>query len=129
MMITGITFFSLCSFTGETTTGVDADVNAILTAMGITTVVDEAALEAKYPSIKVTQVAFSNGMDVQLSFANPTAQNYNLDIYDYEGNPVASFNNIIDSKQNVPATFFNRGSYTYKLTGEGNVYAGKFFYQ
>ncbi|MDX2000976.1 MAG: hypothetical protein SFW35_00960 [Chitinophagales bacterium] len=122
-------FFSLCSFTsgGESTNeNKDADVSAILKEMGISTSVDEAALEAKYPSVKVT---VNSGSNIMLAFNNPTAQYYNLEVFDSEGSMVASYSNIMDAKVAVASTSFERGAYTYKLTGEGNTFAGKFFYQ
>ena len=136
MAITGIAFITACSFTlrpsnSENKTEVssnakDLDVSMILNTMGISTKVDEAELNAKYPAVKMNTAADKG---INLGFSNPMAQPYQLDVFDTEGNLVASVNNIISPSVTLSASIFTQGSYIYKLTGEGNTYAGKFFYQ
>lgn len=137
LALVGFGFFSMCSFTvkntdeSAATTDVssnpkDLDVQMILNGLGIATKVDQAALENQYPSVNLNINAVKG---ISLGFNNPLAQPYNLDVFDSEGNLVASMNNIISPEVSVPANLFSQGSYVYKLTGEGNTYAGKFFYQ
>jgi hypothetical protein len=135
LALVGLGFFSMCSFTVKnadenTATEVssnpkDLDVQMILNGLGVATKVDQAALEAKYPSANLN---INKAQGIKLAFNNPMAQPYNLDVFDSEGVLVASMNNIIAPEVSLPANMFNQGSYVYKLTGEGNTYAGKFFY-
>ncbi len=102
----------------------DVDVNAFMALMGITTQVDEQELEAKYPGVSV---AVQTGNNVEIKFANPTAQEYRLDIYDLDGNILVTYVDIYGDTVKVDNRFVGAiGSYIYKLTGQGNTYAGKF---
>lgn len=132
------TIISLSSFTGGSTTMAapspakapvanaqqEIDVNAYMASLGMTTTVDETELEEQYPGVSV---AFMTGNNVEIKFANPTAQQYRLDIYDAEGNIVVSYVDIFGDTVQIDNRFVGGyGSYLYKLSGEGNTYAGKF---
>jgi hypothetical protein len=102
----------------------EIDVNAYMATLGLTTTVDDKELEAEYPSVSVE---FLNGNNVEIKFANPTAQQYRLDIYDAEGNIVVTYVDIFGDTVNIENRFVgSTGNYLYKLSGEGNTYAGKF---
>ncbi len=106
------------------TTSLEIDVNQYMAALGLTTSVDEKALETQYPSVAVE---FLGGDGVEIKFANPTAQYYRLDIYDLDGNVLVSYEDIYGDTVKVDNRFVAAtGSYIYKLVGEGNTYAGKF---
>lgn len=107
-----------------TSTSMDIDVNAFLTSLGLTTEVDEKQLEAEYPSVSV---AVNTGSNVEIKFANPTAQGYRLDVYDIDGNILVTYVDIYGDTVKIDQRFVGAiGSYLYKLSGEGNTYAGKF---
>jgi hypothetical protein len=106
------------------TTSTDIDVHAYLAALGMTTQVDEAKLAAQYPGVSLAVVGNSG---VEIKFANPTAQEYRLDIYDLDGNILVTYVDIYGDTVQVDQRFVAAfGSYIYKLSGEGNTYAGKF---
>lgn len=131
--------FTLSSFTNKSGTApkidakpspvvtpksLDIDVSAFMASIGITTQVDEQELEAKYPSVSV---AVQTGNDVEIKFANPTAQEYRLDIYDLDGNILVTYVDIYGDTVKIDNRYVGAiGSYIYKLTGQGNTYAGKF---
>lgn len=103
----------------------EIDVQAYVASLGLTTSVDEKALAAQYPIVDVAFVGGNNG--VEIKFANPTAQNYRLDIYDAQGNILVTYVDIYSETVKVDSRFVaGTGKYLYKLTGEGNTYAGKF---
>ena len=132
MALVGISFFTVCSFTVNkdsknnvsevNSNPKDLDVQMILKGLGIATSADET----KYASVKVDAAA-AKGFN--LGFNNPTAKPYSLVVFDTDGNMIASVDNIEEPSVSLPPSMFNKGSYIYKLTGEGNTYAGKFFYQ
>lgn len=102
----------------------DIDVNAFLESLGLSTQVNEQELEAKYPSVSV---AVKSDKGVEIKFANPTAQQYRLDVYDLDGNILVTYVDIYGDTVKIDNRFVGAiGSYLYKLTGEGNTYAGKF---
>jgi hypothetical protein len=64
---------------------------------------------------------------VEIKFANPTAQEYRVDIYNMDGNILVTYVDIYGDTVKVDPRFVAAfGSYIYKLSGEGNTYAGKF---
>jgi hypothetical protein len=102
----------------------DIDVNAFMASLGFATQVDEKQLEAQYPSVSV---AVNTGSNVEIKFADPTAQEYRLDIYDINGNILVTYIDIYGDTVKIDERFVGAfGSYLYKLSGEGNTYAGKF---
>ncbi len=104
--------------------GVDIDVNAFMASLGMSTMVDEKQLLEQYPGVTV---AMHSNTGVEIKFANPTAQQYRLDIYDLDGNILVTYVDIYGDTVKVDQRFVAAfGSYLYKLTGEGNTYAGKF---
>ncbi len=112
------------SANGTATSTLDIDVNAFMASLGLATQVDEKELEAQYPSVSV---AFNTGSNVEIKFANPTAQEYRLDIYDIDGNILVTYVDIYGDTVKIDERFVGAfGSYLYKLSGEGNTYAGKF---
>lgn len=110
--------------TVTTPSTLDIDVNAFMASLGLATQVDEKQLEAQYPSVSV---AVNTGSNVEIKFANPTAQEYRLDIYDIDGNILVTYVDIYGDTVKIDERFVGAfGSYLYKLSGEGNTYAGKF---
>lgn len=108
----------------EASTAKDVDVNALLSSWGIRTQVNEQELQAQYPGVSVAPV---QGSGVEIKFANPAARQYRLDIYDLEGNVLVTYIDIFGDTVKVDNRFVaGNGSYLYKLSGEGNTYAGKF---
>ena len=106
------------------TTAKEVDVQAFMASLGLPMQVDAQQLEQQYPGVSL---AFQNGNGVEIKFANPTAQEYRLDIYDMNGNILVSYVDIYGDTVEVDSRFVGTyGSYLYKLTGEGNTYAGKF---
>lgn len=100
----------------------DVDVMAFLDKAGIKVRVDEEALVEKYGLVDL-EVADKS---INMSFPNPKEDNYTLDIYDLQGNPIISLIDIYDDEVSVETMYLQSTEYLYKLRGNGNLYAGKF---
>lgn len=105
----------------------DIDVDAFLQEMGITTKVDEEALNKKYPSVKL----FPNPATEQINieFYNPDTKPFRLEVYDLGGTLVMQQNNVNQSKIEIQRGWLSSGVYTYKLTGNANTHCGKFIFK
>lgn len=103
----------------------DQNVLAYLNKMGITVKIDKEAFDQQFPGV---DLKVESGSRVAMAFPNETAGKYQLDIYDNDGNPVVTFTDIHSDEVSVDSGFFNEGSYIYKISGEGVLYAGKFDY-
>lgn len=103
----------------------DQNVIAYLAKMGISVKLDAEAFNAAHPGV---DLKVESGSKVAMAFPNEAAGKYQLDIYDNNGNPVVTFTDIHSDEVSVDSGFFEEGSYIYKLSGDGVLYAGKFDY-
>lgn len=103
------------------------DINVLdyLKTIGVPVKVNVHELTKKYGEV---DLEVDQDKQVVLSFPNPASQNFQLDIYDMNGNPVVTYMDIFDAKVSVDSAFLDNGEYIYKLAGDGNLYAGKFAY-
>lgn len=113
----------MASLPGNTTK--DKDVVAYLKEMGVRFMLDDSSFNELFPGVDLELA----NEQVNLEFPNATASEYQLDIYDKFGNPVVSLIDIFSDEVSVDGGFFEEGTYIYKLTGAGNLYAGKFEYE
>lgn len=131
---------ALCSFQWETNEKVgftnkslqtteiknpkDQDVSSMLEELGIQTKVNEQLLAQNNPGVIIS----NNDEDdkLRLEFYNPNEKNYTLNIYGPDGQLVVSYINIYSPYTIIDKAYFDSDIYTYKLTGEGNTYAGRF---
>jgi hypothetical protein len=104
----------------------DVDVAAMLQDMGIATSVDEQALETKFPSVKI----FPNPaiQSITMQFYNPNHKPFRLEVYDLKGVMVYMRQNITTSEIILFRGNLDKGTYLYKLTGNGNIYSGKIIF-
>lgn len=113
----------LPSKTEVSTNGKDVDVTAYLNNLGVATVVDEAALTERYGNIELTQV---KGDKLTWSFPNKDGKGFTLEVYNNYGDRVVTLMDIYNNEVSLDAGFFGTDTYIYKLSGNGNTYAGKF---
>lgn len=105
------------------TNGKDVDVTAYLSNLGITTKVDEAALIERYGNVELTQTV---GDRLTWSFPNAEGKGFTLEVYNDYGDRVVTLMDIYNNEVSLDAGFFGTETYIYKLSGNGNTYAGKF---
>ena len=103
------------------------DINVLdyLKTIGVNVKVNVHELTRKYGEV---DLEVDEARKVVLNFPNPEASNFQLDIYDMNGNPVITYLDIYDAQVAVDSNFLDNGTYIYKLAGNGNLYAGKFDY-
>jgi hypothetical protein len=106
-----------------TASGTDYDIDAYLNDQGIKTSVNEEELNAKYG----TQL-FIDPIDgkTTISFRNPNAHGYKLEIYDINKGLVATFVNINGQQITIDKELFASGAYIFKLEGDQNLFCGTF---
>lgn len=104
----------------------DKDVVAYMKEMGLKFMIDDAAFNEMFPGVDLN---IDTKKQVNLEFPNATASKYQLDIFDKYGSPVVTLVDIFSDEVAVDSEFFEEGTYIYKLTGAGNLYAGKFEYE
>lgn len=101
----------------------DVDVAAMLDEMGIPTEVDEKALEEKYPGVNIKM----GEQELIFTFEGQGEQPYTLLIFDNFGNHLISYLNIEDGHVQVEREVLrDNTNFTYRLTGNGDTYAGRF---
>lgn len=105
------------------THGKDVDAMAYLSNMGIAVTVDEAALTERYGNVELTQVP---GDKLTWSFPNGAGKGFTLEVYNNFGDRVVTLMDIYNNEVSLDAGFFGSDTYIYKLSGNGNTYAGKF---
>lgn len=118
-----ITFASFAQ-TAEVVNPKDHNIPAVLDSMGIATIVDAEALEAKFPSVKLNA---AKG-ELKMKFHNPNKANYTLYVYDVNGDIVEGQMDITNGKVVVTQGNLPAALYTYQLRGEGNIYCGRFLF-
>lgn len=111
---------------GDSQNSKDIDVEAYCSKNGIPLTVDEQEIVERYGNV---QLDINFGDKVNFQFTNNSEAYYVLDIYDMNGNPVLTISHINNNNISVDAGFFASGEYIYKLSGEGNTFAGKFSYE
>jgi hypothetical protein len=104
----------------------DVNIESLLTELGITTKVDEALLESKYPSVKVFPNPASQMITVK--FNNPGNKSYRMEVFDLGGKIVYVQGDITSSEFMFYRGNISKGVYTYRLFGEGNSHCGKFIF-
>ncbi len=104
-------------------TGVDYDIESYLKGLGIETRVNEAELEAKYPSATTSVNRTSGETTIQLSNASSS---YQLDIYDATKGLVASFVNLTSNQMQLTKDMFGAGNLLYKVSEGANLHCGTF---
>jgi hypothetical protein len=105
----------------------DIDVSAFLEDMGITTKVDEVALEQRFPSVKLFPNPATENLSIE--FFNPDEKSFQLEVYDFGGSLVMQQKNITQSSIQIQKGWLSSGVYTYKLVGAGNTHCGKFIFK
>jgi hypothetical protein len=88
--------------------------------------VDEQLLEEKFPSVKIFPNPASQTVNVK--FNNPNRKSYRIDVYDVEGQMVYMQTGITSDEFVFYRGNISKGIYTYRLSGEGNSYCGKFIF-
>lgn len=105
----------------------DINVATWLQEMGITTEINEKELEEKFPSVKLYPNPAIQSITMQ--FHNPLKKAYRLEVYDNKGVLVYMQDNITDNEIILFKGNLDNGIYTYKLTGNGNIFCGKLMFK
>jgi hypothetical protein len=104
----------------------DVDVDLLLRDLGISTQVDESSLEEKFPSVKIFPNPAIHSMTMK--FSNPDRKPFRLEIFDSKGSMVYMQTDIRTSEIIFFRGTLSLGMYTYKLSGNGNIYCGKMMF-
>jgi len=99
----------------------------LLDSLDIETTVNEQLLEEKYPSPKLYPNPAENYVEIQ--FNNPEKEPYTVEIFNINGSRVASQSNFNGDHLLLHRRNLIGGLYTYKLTGAGKIYCGKFLFK
>lgn len=101
----------------------DVDVMKMAREMGIEPIVDESKY-VSHPGVKVK--ISDNESDIKINFFNLNFKRYKLSIYDVNGLAIGHYEDFEDMKASIDTRHFDSGLFLYKISGEGNTFAGKF---
>lgn len=102
----------------------DVDVMEMARERGIRTEVDESFYNAGHPGVKV-KISDSES-DIKINFFNLNFKKYKLYIYDVNGLVIGQYENFEDARASIDTRYLDDGTFLYKISGEGNIFAGKF---
>ncbi|MEX2590823.1 MAG: hypothetical protein WD334_11515 [Chitinophagales bacterium] len=101
----------------------DVDVMEMAKDLGIRTEVDETQYSS-HPGIKVKIT--DNESDIKVNFFNLNFKRYKLSIYDVNGLAIGHYEDFEDARASIDTRLLDAGVFLYKVSGEGNIFAGKF---
>lgn len=105
----------------------DQNVQDVLDSMGVSTSVDEEALNERTGTIKLYPNPAINVLNIE--FTNDDNEAHALSIYSVTGSLVYYQDDIQQSKISVDITELVAGAYIYQLSGGTRFYAGQFIVQ
>ncbi|MDX2001003.1 MAG: T9SS type A sorting domain-containing protein [Chitinophagales bacterium] len=105
----------------------DAAAQQLLDSLGISTAVDEQALETKYGSVKT----YPNPADNEVFIEYPNADNreFSIQVFAMNGATVRYADHLVGDKITIERGDLAKGMYTYKLSDGRNTYIGKILFR
>lgn len=102
----------------------DVDVMELAREKGIRTEIDESFYNTGHPGVKV-KISDSES-DIKINFFNLNFKKYKLNIYDVNGLVIGQYEGFDGAEASIDTKYLDGGTFLYKISGEGNIFAGKF---